>query len=194
MQDILTLKCYILQKAQQIENIAWWLLQNPNTQNNMSTLVTLCRNQNIWKQYHTAFMRGNEKWYSRRLYVTKPYIRYYLPLYHEGIFIIIFYCSICCFNYRMTVCTLRKTSESSNGVTVESFRNHTITDTITISEQPHVTSSLSVFVNAKPVESLFLKTCPISSVLYHNGENYWSLNSTKYIDMNLHDKHEKKAQ
>ena len=36
---------------------------------------------------------------------------------------------------------------------IERFRNPTITDTITVSEQPHVTSSLSVFVNAKPLES-----------------------------------------
>ena len=32
-----------------------------------------------------------------------------------------------------------------------------ITDTITISEQPHLTSSLSIFENAKPVESCFEK-------------------------------------
>ena len=38
---------------------------------------------------------------------------------------------------------------------IERFRNPTIT--ITVSEQPHVTSSLSVFVNAKPVESCFEK-------------------------------------
>ena len=40
---------------------------------------------------------------------------------------------------------------------VERFRDPTITGTITVSEQPHVTSSLSVFVNAKPVESCFEK-------------------------------------
>ena len=40
---------------------------------------------------------------------------------------------------------------------IERFRNPTITDTITVSEQPHVTSSLSVFVNAKPLESRFEK-------------------------------------
>ena len=39
----------------------------------------------------------------------------------------------------------------------ERFRDPTITDTITVSEQPHVTSSLSVFVNVKPVESCFEK-------------------------------------
>ena len=40
---------------------------------------------------------------------------------------------------------------------IERFRNPTITDTITVSEQPHVTSSLSVFVNANSVESCFEK-------------------------------------
>ena len=42
-------------------------------------------------------------------------------------------------------------------VTIERFRDPSITDTITVSEQPHVTSSLSVFVNTKPVESCFEK-------------------------------------
>ena len=40
---------------------------------------------------------------------------------------------------------------------IERFRDPTITDTITVSKQPHVTSSLSVFVNAKPVVSCFEK-------------------------------------
>ena len=40
---------------------------------------------------------------------------------------------------------------------IERFRNATITHTITASKQPHVTSSLSVFVNAKPVENCFGK-------------------------------------
>ena len=43
-------------------------------------------------------------------------------------------------------------------VTLERIRNPTITDTITVSEQLHVTSSLSVFVNAEPVESCFEKS------------------------------------
>ena len=42
-------------------------------------------------------------------------------------------------------------------VTIERFRDPTITDTIMVSEQLHVTPSLSVFVNAKPVESCFEK-------------------------------------
>ena len=42
-------------------------------------------------------------------------------------------------------------------VIIERFRNPTITDTITVSEQPYVTSSLSVFVNANSVESCFEK-------------------------------------
>ena len=37
------------------------------------------------------------------------------------------------------------------------FRKPTITETITVSEQPHVKPSLSTFVNAKPVESSFGK-------------------------------------
>ena len=40
---------------------------------------------------------------------------------------------------------------------LERFWNPTITDTITFNEQPHVTSSLSVFVNVKPVEICFGK-------------------------------------
>ena len=40
---------------------------------------------------------------------------------------------------------------------IERFRNPTITETITVSEQPHVMSSLSIFVNTKPVESCFTK-------------------------------------
>ena len=44
-----------------------------------------------------------------------------------------------------------------NRTTLERFRNPTITDTITVNEQPYVTSSLSVFVNANPVESWFKK-------------------------------------
>ena len=40
---------------------------------------------------------------------------------------------------------------------LERFGDPTITDTITVSEQPHVTSSLSLFVNAKLVESCFEK-------------------------------------
>ena len=43
------------------------------------------------------------------------------------------------------------------GLLLERFRNPTITDTITASEQPHVTSSLSVFVNANSVESCLEK-------------------------------------
>ena len=48
---------------------------------------------------------------------------------------------------------LLSTSQSCS--IIKRFWNPTITDTITVSEQPHVTSSLSVFVNAKPVESCF---------------------------------------
>ena len=36
---------------------------------------------------------------------------------------------------------------------LERFQNSTITDTITVSEQPQVTSPLSVFVHPNPVES-----------------------------------------
>ena len=42
-------------------------------------------------------------------------------------------------------------------MTIERFRNPTNTATITVSEQPHVTSSLTVFVNANSVESCFEK-------------------------------------
>ena len=57
---------------------------------------------------------------------------------------------------------------------IERFRNPTVTDTITISERPLVTSSLSVFVNAKPVES-----CLKKRVRYIRRTNYWCWNSTK---------------
>ena len=40
-------------------------------------------------------------------------------------------------------------------ILIERSWNHTIADMITVSEQPHMTSSLSVFVNAKPVQSCF---------------------------------------
>ena len=48
---------------------------------------------------------------------------------------------------------------------IERFRNPTITDTITVSEQPHVTSSLSVIVNANSVESCFEKRVQLVQVL-----------------------------
>ena len=37
-------------------------------------------------------------------------------------------------------------------VILERFQNPTITDTVTVCEHPRVTSSLSVFVNTKPVK------------------------------------------
>ena len=53
---------------------------------------------------------------------------------------------------------------------LESFRNPTITNTITVSEQPHVTSSLSVFVNANPVESCFGKRVQLVQFLWELSE------------------------
>ena len=64
--------------------------------------------------------------------------------------------------------------------TLERFRDPTITDTVTVSEQPHVTSSLSVFVNAEPVESCFEKRARLVQFLVE----LLSLNSTKSIDIN----------
>ena len=63
---------------------------------------------------------------------------------------------------------------------IERFRDPTITDTVTVSEQPHVTSSLSVFVNAEPVESCFEKRARLVQFLVE----LLSLNSTKSIDIN----------
>ena len=63
---------------------------------------------------------------------------------------------------------------------LERFRDPTITDTVTVSEQPHVTSSLSVFVNAEPVESCFEKRARLVQFLVE----LLSLNSTKSIDIN----------
>ena len=64
---------------------------------------------------------------------------------------------------------------AKNGVMLlERFRDPTITDTITVSEQPHVTSSLSVFVNANPVESCFEKRVRLVQFLVE----LLSLNST----------------
>ena len=60
-------------------------------------------------------------------------------------------------------------------IKLERFRDPTITDTVTVSEQPHVTSSLSVFVNAKPVESCFEKRTRLVQFLVE----LLSLNSTK---------------
>ena len=51
-------------------------------------------------------------------------------------------------------------------VRIEVFRNPSITDAITASEQPHVTSSLSVFVNAKPVGSCFEKRVRLVQFLW----------------------------
>ena len=44
-------------------------------------------------------------------------------------------------------------NKANEVASLERFRD----PTITVSEQPHVTSSLSLFVNAKPVESCFEK-------------------------------------
>ena len=55
--------------------------------------------------------------------------------------------------------------------------------TITVSEQPHMTLSQFVFINAKPVESCSENVCPIDWVLYLRRENYWRLNLTKWIDI-----------
>ena len=55
-------------------------------------------------------------------------------------------------------------------VILERFRNHTITDTITVSVQPHVTSLLSVFVNANPVESCFEKRVQLVQFLWELSE------------------------
>ena len=63
---------------------------------------------------------------------------------------------------------------------LERFWDPTITDTVTVSEQPHVTSSLSVFVNAEPVESCFEKRARLVQFLVE----LLSLNSTKSIDIN----------
>ena len=46
---------------------------------------------------------------------------------------------------------------NKGNISLEMFQNPTITDTIAVSEQPHVTSSLSVFENANPTESCFEK-------------------------------------
>ena len=45
-----------------------------------------------------------------------------------------------------------------------------ITATIAVSEQPHVTSSLSAFLNVKPVESWFEYVSDELSVLSQKGE------------------------
>ena len=47
------------------------------------------------------------------------------------------------------------TITTSFTLVIERFRNPTITETITVSEHPRVTSSLSLFWNAKPVKSCF---------------------------------------
>ena len=66
-------------------------------------------------------------------------------------------------------------SNRTQGHILEMFRNHMITDTIAVNEQSHMTSSLSLFVNAKPVESCFEKRVRLVQFLVE----LLSLNSTK---------------
>ena len=83
----------------------------------------------------------------------------------EGGFIIILtlmsvWCHVTIHNYLARHCDVTDQPDSAGTpLLIERFRNPTITitDTITVSEQPHVTSSLSVFVNANSVESCFEK-------------------------------------
>ena len=65
----------------------------------------------------------------------------------------------------------------------ETFQNLTITHTITVSEQVRVTSSLSVFVNAKPVKNHVEKRVRWLNFFYFKRENYWSWNYTTEIDL-----------
>ena len=74
---------------------------------------------------------------------------------------------------------------------LERFRNPTIRDTITVSEQPHVTSLLSVFINANPVESCFEKRVQLVQFLeelfefklnYINRYKLWRLRCTHKYD------------
>ena len=83
--------------------------------------------------------------------------------------------------YKLTQVTFSpQVCHNGYSIILERFRDPTITDTVTVSEQPHVTSSLSVFVNAELVESCYEKRARLVQFLVE----LLSLNSTKSIDIN----------